>query len=58
MREDQLPLACSGILPSVGASFISLCRVGNLLGNGEVAYSIIIIIGRRENNKKQSIEDS
>jgi len=58
LREDQLPLACSGILLSVGASLISVWRVGNLLGNGDVVYSIIIIIGRRENNKKQSIEDS
>ena len=55
MREDQLLLAYNGILPSIGASFVSVLGVEDLLGKAEDVYSIILIIRKREDDKDQNI---
>ena len=44
-------MAYNGVLPSVGASFVSVLGVEDLLGKGEDVYSIILIIREREDNK-------
>ena len=48
-------MAYNGILPSVGASFVSVLGVEDLLGKGEDVYSIILIIRKREDDKDQNI---
>ena len=48
-------LAYNGILPSIGASFVSVLGVEDLLGKGEDVYSIILIIRKREDDKDQNI---
>ncbi|KAF2588756.1 hypothetical protein F2Q70_00038144 [Brassica cretica] len=53
-EEDQLLLAYNGILPSIGASFVSVLVVEDLLGKGEDVYSIILIIRKREDDKDQN----
>ena len=48
-------MAYNCILPSVGASFVSVMGVEDLLGKGEVVYSIILIIRKRGDDKDQNI---